>query len=113
MKWTLTCTSPRSKKTSSPAGSCSTAGGVATWSGTARKKSFPPGGSLLDRRWSCDMVRHRAGAESWRTIHSGVYTRLQGPLTQRQRWIAAVLTARITYLDGLSAAACYGFHEWE
>jgi hypothetical protein len=67
---------------------------------------------LTDRRWSDDLVRSRARVEGWRTIHSGVYTRLHGPLTQRQLWIAAVLTARTTYLDGLSAGACHGFHEW-
>src|SRR4051794_36063714 len=67
---------------------------------------------LIDRQMSHDLIRSRASVESWRTIHSGVYTRLRGPLTQRQLWIAAVLTARITYLDGLSAAACHGFHEW-
>lgn len=54
-------------------------------------------------------VRHHR----WRAIHKGVFAAFRGPLTQRQRWIAAVLTAPGTYLAGLSAAACWGFHEWD
>jgi len=68
---------------------------------------------LLAAGWNHEMVRHRARYEAWRAIHSGVYTRMQGPLTQRQNWIAAVLTAPITYLDARSAAACYGYWPWD
>jgi len=59
--------------------------------------------------WSRWMVDHRAAREGWRQIHDGVYALCQAPLTQRQRWIAAVLTAPHTYLFADSACACHGF----
>ena len=64
---------------------------------------------LLGADWTNDMVRHRATDEAWRTVHSGVYTRCHGPLTQRQLWIAAVLTAPGSFLAGFSATALHGY----
>lgn len=63
--------------------------------------------------WSRWMVEHRAGREGWRQIHDGVYALGQARLTQRQRWIAAVLTAPNTYLYAESACACFGFADWD
>jgi hypothetical protein len=37
----------------------------------------------------------------------------QAPLTQRQRWVAAVLTKPGTFLAEHSAATCFGFWEWD
>lgn len=68
---------------------------------------------LLHDERDHDKLRRLARAEGWRSIHSGVYTRVQGPLTRRQLWRAATLTAPQTYLAGLSAAACFEFHEWD
>ena len=70
----------------------------------------------LFARWQLqeydEKIRRRARSEGWRTIHSGVYTRVQGPLTRRQLLRAATLTAPATSLDALSAAHNYAFHEW-
>ena len=67
---------------------------------------------LLGEDWSRDHVHRRARSEAWRAIHSGVYTRCQGPLTRRQRLRAATLTAPRTYLHALSGAAAYEIHDW-
>jgi len=67
---------------------------------------------LLGAGWSNATVQGRAHREAWRAIHPGVYTRVRGPLTRRQRLRAATLTAPSTYLHALSAADAYGFHEW-
>lgn len=67
---------------------------------------------LLRAGCSPDEVRRAVGREAWRTAHPGVFTRSQGPLTRRQRLRAATLTAPATYLDALSAADVFGFHEW-
>lgn len=68
---------------------------------------------LIDAGWSHDHVLVRARSEAWRTIHSGVYARVLGPLTRRQLLRAATLTAPHTYLHSLSAAEQYGFHAWD
>ncbi len=62
--------------------------------------------------WSRDRVHHWSSKEAWRRIHDGVWALGQAPLTQRQRWIAAVLTAPGTHLAGRSACWCHGFIEW-
>lgn len=71
----------------------------------------------LFARWQLpgyhDQWRRLARREGWRTVHAGVYTRVQGPLTRRQLRRAATLTTPTTYLDALSAAANYEFHEWD
>lgn len=45
----------------------------------------------------------------WTAVHCGVFARARAPLTQRQRWFAAVLTAPGTVLSHASAAVCWGF----
>lgn len=67
---------------------------------------------LRDLGWRPKVIDGWARRHGWRIIHNGVYAAFRGPLTRRQRWIAAILTAPGTYLCGLSAAAAYGFHEW-
>lgn len=61
--------------------------------------------------WTEKALRHHAAQRGWRRVHAGVYALGQAPLTQRQVWIAAVLTAPRTFLAGPSATACWGFHE--
>ncbi|MCW2992367.1 MAG: hypothetical protein JWM73_2961 [Solirubrobacterales bacterium] len=60
--------------------------------------------------WTPAMIRQRREHRKWRIVHAGVYALSQAPLSQRQRWVAAVLTEPGTFLDGLSAGACFGFH---
>jgi Protein of unknown function (DUF559) len=62
--------------------------------------------------WSRMMVGHWATKEAWRQIHDGVWAVGQAPLTERQRRIAAVLTAPHTFLAAESACAHHGFIEW-
>lgn len=63
--------------------------------------------------WSRDQINARVWRDRWRPIHRGVWATHRGELTQRHRWIAAVLTAPGTWLCGPSAAACHGFYEWD
>ena len=58
------------------------------------------------------MVQHALVREGWRRVHQGVFALGQASLTQRQLWVAAVLTAPETVLSHTSAAACWGFREW-
>lgn len=51
----------------------------------------------------------RAWRHGWTRVNAGVYLLVDAPLTQRQRWLAACLTAPGTLLAGPSAAACWGF----
>jgi len=67
---------------------------------------------LLRAGWSNADVHGRSRREAWRSVHAGVYTRNQGPLTRRQRLRAATLTAPSTYLHALSGADAYAIHEW-
>src|SRR3954463_10944502 len=71
------------------------------------------GWQLRDRRFNHAMIDHRVAHHGWREVHCGVWTAQQGPLTRRQRLIAAVLTAPFTYLNALSAGDLFGFHVWE
>lgn len=68
---------------------------------------------LVRAGWSWKRVAHHAEHASWRQIHGGVWALSQAPLSRRQRWIGAVLTAPGTFLWGFSAAACFEFHEWD
>lgn len=67
---------------------------------------------LLTAGWTSNQVDAAAARDAWRTIHSGVYTRVQGPLTPRQILRAATLTAPGTYLHSVSGAGLYEFHGW-
>ena len=62
--------------------------------------------------WAETTIDHWVRRHAWRAIHKGVYAAFRAPLTRRQRWIAAVLTAPDTFLYGRSACACHGFIEW-
>lgn len=66
------------------------------------------GWQLRDLGWSTKAVERRL-ERGWRVVHPGVYALTQAPLTQRQRWMAATLTAPGTVLSHASAAACWGF----
>lgn len=62
--------------------------------------------------WTRHKILHEARHSGWRQIHDGVFALGQARLTQRQRWIAAILTAPGTVLSHFSAAACWGFWVW-
>lgn len=65
---------------------------------------------LLELDWPRTTINEWVRRHGWRSIHKGVYAVFRGELTQRQRWIAAVLTAPGTALCGLSAGAVHGYH---
>src|SRR5918992_844659 len=68
---------------------------------------------LREADWSLGKVRHHAKSRGWRLIHDGVYALNSAPLTRRQLWFAAVLTAPDSFLSHGSAGACYGFYRFE
>ena len=68
---------------------------------------------LVAAGWSRRRVAHHARRDRWRRIHSGVYALTQAPLTRRQGWIAATLTAPATVLSHASAGACLELRPWE
>jgi hypothetical protein len=68
---------------------------------------------LLAAGWTPGKLEHHITANAWRVIHTGVYALTQAALTQRQRWIAATLTAPGTFLSHASAAACWQFRPFE
>jgi hypothetical protein len=63
--------------------------------------------------WSRQRIQHWCHKEGWRQIHDGVWAVGHAPLSRRQRWIAAVLTAPNTFLAGHAAGLCHGFAEGE
>ena len=62
--------------------------------------------------WSEHKIAHFVEQRRWRRVHVGVFACQHGPLTRRQRWIAATLTAPGSVLVAASAAACWGFRRW-
>jgi very-short-patch-repair endonuclease len=78
----------------------------------ARQDDLVAAWQLKAMGWSWSMVQHGLVTEGWRRVHQGVFALGQAPLTQRQLWIAAVLTAPGTVLSHTSAAACWGFRQW-
>jgi plasmid stabilization system protein ParE len=68
---------------------------------------------LLAAGWTRRKIKHHLAADGWRVIHRGVYALTQAPLTQRQLWIAATLTAPGTFLSFASAGACWAFRRYE
>jgi very-short-patch-repair endonuclease len=62
--------------------------------------------------WSWNRIRHQRHRGGWRTIHAGVYLLASSPISRRQLWFAAVLTAPDTFLSHGSAGACYGVHRF-
>src|SRR5690348_15207180 len=54
-------------------------------------------------------VQHRLDSGRWRRAHRGVYVTHDGPLTRRQQyWIAYLSAGRRAYLAGLTAAELCG-----
>lgn len=51
------------------------------------------GWQLRDRGWKRRKIDHFVWVNRWRVIHAGVYAANRAPLTRRQLWRAAVLTA--------------------
>ena len=68
---------------------------------------------LLAAGWTRDRIRHWRESRHWRIVREGVYALTQAPLTRRQLWFAASLSAPGTYLTRASAGACWGFRPWE
>src|SRR3954470_6738739 len=63
--------------------------------------------------WTPRMIKHRVMEHGWRVVHPGVYALTQAPLTRRQSWMAATLSAPGTAIAAASAGACWGFRPWE
>jgi very-short-patch-repair endonuclease len=59
------------------------------------------------------MVTDHARRHGWQRVHRGVYALTQAPLTRRQLWFAATLTAPACVLSHASAGACWGFWPFE
>src|SRR4051794_36906700 len=64
---------------------------------------------LLAAGWTRAMVDHRVAETGWRLVHPGVYALAHAPLTRRQRWIAATLTAPGSVRSPAGGGACWGF----
>lgn len=78
-----------------------------------RQGDLVAGWQLRRVGWTRAMIEQRVFDHGWRVIHPGVYALMRSPLTRRQRWIAAVLSAPGTVLGKDSAGACHGFRSWE
>ena len=63
--------------------------------------------------WTWGKIEHHVSRFGWRRLHPGVYALNSSPLTRRQLWFAAVLTAPGSVLSHGSAADCYGFHRFD
>src|SRR2546428_12070775 len=63
--------------------------------------------------WTRGKVRRQLHARGWRSLHPGVYVLTSAPVSRRQLWFAAVLTAPGTVLSHGSAGACFGFYRFE
>jgi Protein of unknown function (DUF559) len=68
---------------------------------------------LLAAGWTRRKIDHWVSARGWRIVHPGVYALTSAPLTRRQLWIAATLTAPHTVLSHASAGACWGFRPFD
>ena|SRR2546429_1849696 len=63
--------------------------------------------------WTRGKVRRQLHARGWRSLHPGVYVLTSAPVSRRQLWFAAVLSAPGSVLSHGSAGACYGFYRFE
>jgi hypothetical protein len=63
--------------------------------------------------WSEEKLRHHRRSRAWTRVHAGVYALTSAPLSRRQLWIAAVLSAPGSVLSHGSAGACYGFYRFD
>src|SRR3954447_15531699 len=79
----------------------------------AAQADIVAGWQLRRLGWTRRMVGDHSERHRWRVVHPGVYALTQAPLTRRQRWMAATLSAPGTALAGASAGACWGFRPWE
>lgn len=78
----------------------------------ARQADVVAAWQLIEAGWTGGKVRHHAQCRGWRRIHPGVYVLTASPLTRRQLWFGAVLTAPGSALSHGSAGACYGFYRF-
>src|SRR2546425_11780197 len=62
--------------------------------------------------WTRGKVRRQLHARGWRSPHPGVYVLTSAPVSRRQLWFAAVLSAPGSVLSH-SAGACFGFYRFE
>lgn len=79
----------------------------------ARQDDLLTAWQLLGAGWTVKAIRHGVEHHGWRRVHQGVFVVNHAPLTQRQRWLAAALTAPETWLNAASAGSCWGFWPWE
>ena len=66
---------------------------------------------LLGDGMTRSAVRHRV--RELRELHDGVYVTGHAPLTRRQRWWAAAITAPGRVVSHASAGAAFAFRPWE
>src|SRR5918999_4712262 len=79
----------------------------------ARQEDIVAAWQLEEAGWTWGKIRHHAQSRGWRRIHRGVYALTVSPLSRRQLWFGAVLTARGSVLSHGSGGACYGFYRFE
>jgi hypothetical protein len=79
----------------------------------ARQADVVASWQLREAGWTRGKISHHAHSRRWRRIHPGVYALSNSPVTRRQLWFAAVLTAPGSALSHGSAGACYGFYRFE
>ena len=78
----------------------------------ARQADVVAAWQLREAGWTWAKIRHHAHSRGWRRIHQGVYALTSSPLSRRQLWFAALLTAPGTVLSHGSAGACYGWYRF-
>jgi very-short-patch-repair endonuclease len=78
----------------------------------ARQADMVAAWQLRAAGWTEGKIHHHAHSRGWRRIHPGVYALTSAPLSQRQMWFAAVLTAPGSVLSHGSGGACYGFYRF-
>src|SRR5947208_11410407 len=79
----------------------------------ARQADVVAAWQLLEGGWTWGKIRHHVHRLGWRAVHPGVYLLTSSPVSRRQLWFAAVLTAPDSVLSHGSGGACYGFYRFE
>lgn len=77
----------------------------------ARQEGLVAVWQLLDGGMTRGAVRYQV--RELRELHDGVYVTGDAPITRRQRWWAAALTAPGRWVSHASAGAAYEFRPWE
>ena len=77
----------------------------------ARQEGLVAVWQLLDDGMTRAAVRHQV--RGLRQLHDGVYVTGDAPLTRRQRWWAAAVTAPGRAVSHASAGAAFAFRPWE